>query len=238
MFAEFTAGKKMRTMKKENKLVQWTPERAEAWEKLLKAVRDSSEKFLYNYNPDEELILFTDASDEHWSLIVMQDKKENVDRAVQGTEVDVFELKPKPMIFLSGKFSKSQCNWHVSHKEMYPIVHAFKRLNYLLLGHPSRVKVFTDHKNLKDILRPQTADHASHSTRLHRWALTFQEANIRVYHVPGEQNFLADLMTRWGTKEKPKVNLAEKEQGDRTVEATVEHMEKQAIFPEIGATGS
>ena len=50
------------------------------------------------------------------------------------------------MIFLSGKFTKSQMNWHVSHKEMYPIVHALKRLNYLLLGHPDKVKVFTDQK--------------------------------------------------------------------------------------------
>ena len=235
VFSDFTKGKKMKAMKRENKLVEWTPERCEAWEKLLRAVRNSSEKFLHNYDPEQELMLFTDASDEHWSLVVMQDTKENVERATAGSEVDVFELKPKPMMFLSGKFTKSEMNWHVSHKEMYPIVHAFKRLNYLLLGHPGKVKVFTDHKNLKDILRPQTADHASHSTRLHRWALTFQEANIRVYHVPGEQNFLADLMTRWGAKDPDKVDAKaipgrQPEEAAESVETAAKHIEQQAVL--------
>ena len=180
-------------------------------------------------------MLFTDASDEHWSLIVMQDTKENVERAVAGKEVDVLELQPKPMIFLSGKFAGSQKGWHVSHKEMYPIVHAFKRLNYLLVGHPRKVQVFTDHKNLRDILRPKSASHASHATRLQRWAWTFQEADIRVHHVPGEQNFLADLMTRWGAGEKAPTekigDMVERDntQTEKSVNQAINQVEQHAM---------
>ena len=166
MFSEFTKGKKMKAMKRENKLVNWTEPLAKAWDELLKAVRTSSQKFLHNYDPKMELMLFTDASDDHWSMVVMQDEQENVKKAVAGDTVDVYQLQPRPMMFLSGKFAGSQLRWHVSHKEMYPIVHAFHRLHYLLVGHMRNVVVFTDHKNLVDILRPKSTKHASHSFRL------------------------------------------------------------------------
>ena len=70
VFNQFTGGK-MKKVKKENKLVEWTPELTEAWEVLLEAVKNSSEKNLKRYDPDDELLLFTDASDHFWSLVVM-----------------------------------------------------------------------------------------------------------------------------------------------------------------------
>ena len=127
-FSSFTDGTKMKKMKKENKLVIWTPELTGAWEALLETIKESSEKFLRTYDPFQEMLLFTDASDSYWSLVVMQDHPDNVREATQDGKVDIYRLKPKPIMFLSGKFNNSQLQWHISHKELYPIVHASLRV--------------------------------------------------------------------------------------------------------------
>ena len=200
-FNQFCMGKKMKKLKKENKLIEWTPELVQAWQMLLTAVRNSSEKNLKKYNPDQELLLFTDASKEYWSLVVAQDTPENLRKAiVNGKLKDVYELQPRPMMFLSGKFQANQLKWHVTSKELFPIVYAFTRLHYLLVGHPRKVHVFTDHANLEFILRPEKTTNGSHEQRHHRWALLFQAADIIVHHLAGESNFLADLLTRWGVE--------------------------------------
>ena len=198
-FNQFTGGK-MKKAKKENKLLEWTPELNEAWEVLLDAVRDSSEKNLKRYDPDDELLLFTDASDSYWSLVVMQCTQENLKNAFDenGKLTDIYQLKPRPLMFLSGKFQGNQAKWHISNKELFPIIHAFARLNYLMVGHPRNVHVFTDHANLVDILRPKKARNASYAQRLNRWGMLLQWACIIVHHLKGEWNFVADLLTRWG----------------------------------------
>ena len=191
-----------RLAKKENKILEWTPALDEAWEVLLEAVKNSSEKNLKRYDPEEELLLFTDASDHFWSLVVMQCTQDNLKSAFneEGKLTDVYKLKPRPMMFLSGKFQSNQAKWHISNKELFPIIHAFARLNYLLVGHPRNVHVFTDHANLVDILRPKKAKNASYAQRLNRWGMLLQWASIVVHHLKGEWNFVADLLTRWGAK--------------------------------------
>ena len=99
---------------------------------------------------------------------------------------------------MSGKFSSAQKNWHISSRELYPIVFAFRRLDYLLYGHTLPVELFTDHRNLVFIVRPESSIKKAHIDRLQRWSLLFQDANIIIRHIDGERNAAADLLSRWG----------------------------------------
>ncbi len=186
-------GKKLKELERRNEKIEWTPEKDIAFQKILELVYNSSKRFLELYQPDKALCLFTDASEGAWSLAVMQADYETITQNVQ-------TLEPKPMMFLSGKFTVGQKKWHISAKELYPIIYAFKRIDFMLRGHPNPVVVYTDHRNLVTVLNPKLVAKPAYLDRLARWALLLQQIDLIVYHVPGEANFLADLLSRWGNE--------------------------------------
>ena len=122
--------------------VEWTSELYCAWKELLRLVAVASDRNLKNYNPEEALMLFTDASLEHDC---------NASSEIQ--ERSPLELPVKPPLFLSRRFKKGQVNWHVSQNELYLIIYAFKRVGWLMHGF---IAVYTDNKNLKHLLMPTT----------------------------------------------------------------------------------
>jgi hypothetical protein len=65
------------------------------------------------------------------------------------------DLRIEPMMFLSGKFQGSEKNWNISHKELIPVVKAFTRLHFMLAGHQKIIHLFTDHKNLIYLIKPE-----------------------------------------------------------------------------------
>ena len=103
----------------------------------------------------------------------------------------------------SGVFKNNQVGWDMCCKEAYPIKECFERHRSLLHGNLPVVSV-NDHKNLLyisvDAYRHSTVTQAARH-RLARWALFMAEENIRVVHIPGTQNHLADLLSRNGNKE-------------------------------------
>ena len=99
----------------------------------------------------------------------------------------------------------------MSSKEAWPILWAFQRLDWLFHGHSRPVQVFCDHKNLASIMDPSGAQAQNKNTltRLYRWALQLSEIRYRVYHIPGQFNVFAELLTRWGARvENLKVRLS------------------------------
>jgi len=200
VFAKETSleGKNLKALERKNIKINWTTELSCAWKELLRLVAVASSTNLKNYKPEEALMLFTDASKTHWSMMIMQTSYENIKTK------SPLELPVKPLMFLSGKFKKSEINWHVSQKELYPIIYAFKRVKWLLLGHPGFIAVYTDHKNLKHLLMPENETPQCHLERLRRWALQLQQAEVWVQHIKGTDNFFADLLTRWAIPEKEK----------------------------------
>ena len=107
-------------------------------------------------------------------------------------------IPAQPLVFMSGKFQPRQVRWHISQRELYPIIHAFFRFDFLLKN-PSRiVNIVTDHAALKYIIDPSIAKNKAHTARLTRWALTIQEVTTRIFHNPGRLHHFADLLTRWG----------------------------------------
>lgn len=116
-----------------------------------------SRNYLHNYYPEEALLLFTDASETHWGLTIMQTAYKEIHE-----DINFAKLEPKPMVFLSGKFNETQRRWHVSQKELHPMVHAFNRLRWLLLGHPGTIYSFTDHRSLKCLTKPELTARTQH----------------------------------------------------------------------------
>ena len=226
-------GKNLKALERKNIKIEWTAELSCAWKELLRLVSVASQKNLKNYNPEEALMLFTDASKTHWSMIVMQGPYEDLRKK------NPLELPVKPLMFLSGKFKKSEINWHVSQKELYPIIYAFKRVSWLLTGHPGFIAVYTDHKNLKHLLMPETEANMCHLERLRRWALQMQQAEVWVTHIKGTDNFFADLLTRWAVPEEERkqekqvtVRRAKLYKVSRTVAKKRKHSDLEPEDPE------
>eukprot|EP00924_Labyrinthula_sp_SR-Ha-C_P013283 snap_masked-scaffold_45-processed-gene-1.3-mRNA-1 protein AED:0.73 eAED:0.74 QI:0/0/0/1/1/1/2/0/758 len=186
----------MKELKKMNLSLEWNPELELRWEELLKELNDASKRNMAQYSKDMSLCIFMDASISFWAFILTS--CENANPAEEGYDKTIDEQIHAPLFFLSGKFQGPQLGWHISAKELYSLVHVFKRFPYLILGQDKRLTVYTDHKNLVYILHPEWNPKTAYLDRLYRWSLLFQQVDMTIRHVPGNKNVLADLISRWG----------------------------------------
>eukprot|EP00924_Labyrinthula_sp_SR-Ha-C_P009383 snap_masked-scaffold_2-processed-gene-22.28-mRNA-1 protein AED:0.27 eAED:0.27 QI:0/0/0/0.5/1/1/2/0/248 len=174
---EISGSKK--ALKVKNEPVEWTPKRTKAWDDFLLMISRAAKEALAVYDPNEALCILTDVSIKYWSGIVTQCKYEELGKK------EVEKQIHKPIMFFSGKFEGSPCKWHISSKELYPLIHVCKRLDYLILGHPRPVVLFTDHRNLVHVLEPGSMVNKSHAERLYRWGMKLQGYNVEAVHVEG-----------------------------------------------------
>lgn len=79
-------------------------------------------------------------------------------------------LKMKPSFFMYGKFQSHQQKWHVDQKEMFPLIKAFERCDYLIGDATKTINTFTDHKALKFIISRNRKGKQTNLGRLDRWA--------------------------------------------------------------------
>ena len=70
----------------------------------------------------------------------------------------------------------------------------------MMFGHPRRITGFTNHKNLEHILIPEWSPKTAYIDRFMRWGLMLQNADICVRHIKGGDNFVADILSRWGNQ--------------------------------------
>ena len=110
----------------------------------------------------------------------------------------------QPVMYMSGQFTKSEERYHIAQKELLPLIQLYKKYRYLVVGHPRALQVYTDHRNLLPLLRPEWGIKAGQIDRLKRWALLLQAADLVVRHVQGTDNVLPDMLSRWA-KEKPDI---------------------------------
>ena len=66
-----------------------------------------------------------------------------------------------------------------------------------MFGQQTPTYFFTDHRNLKHILKPKLCNNKTYLDCLKRWELQLPKADIIIEHIPGEDNFFADLLFRW-----------------------------------------
>ena len=101
-----------------------------------------------------------------------------------------------PVLCHSRKLNNYQSNCPVTDKELLSIVDT--SLDHESVLHGTTTHVCLDHKNL-------THENASYtSARVQRQRLTLDEFGCTVIHIPGEQNALADVLSRFDANEKKK----------------------------------
>ena len=156
----------------------WSVLDSEMYKGMLQVVEFAAKQSLMNFNSKEDLTIYTDASKKYWGAVVVQ----------QG----------RPLLFLSGKFSKAAFGWSINDKELWPIVFTLRRFSYLI-ENTRKVTVRTDHKNITYLTDEKTRTPLRISTdaRLARWNLFILNSGAKLEYIPGEENTIADLLSRW-----------------------------------------
>ena len=91
--------------------------------------------------------------------------------------------------YASKTLNSAQVNYTTTEKKMLAIVFAFDKFRSYLLG--MKVIVFTDHSAIKYLVSKKDA-----KPRLIRWVLLLQEFDIEIRDRKGDQNQVADHLSR------------------------------------------
>ena len=131
---------------------------------------------LHYSDPTAPIRVYTDASNYGIGAYVCQ--------VVDGQEI--------PVEFISKSLTKAEKKWSTFEKEAYAIFYALRRWNYLLQD--VRFTLYTDHRNLTFLNKDPNA-------KVMRWKLAVQDYDFEVVYIPGEENIIADAMSRFCSKE-------------------------------------
>ena len=71
------------------------------------------------------------------------------------------------------------------------LVLAFAHFDIYLGSMPFKIKVYTDHNPLTFLKTMKNKNQ-----RLVRWSLALQECNLKIQHIPGSENVVADALSR------------------------------------------
>ncbi|KAE9067004.1 hypothetical protein PF007_g28235 [Phytophthora fragariae] len=164
-------------------------------EGALEAVRAALLKMvpLAHPNQQEEVCLYTDASQDSWGAVLTQLRPEEL-------QLPLEEQQHRPLAFVSGRFVGASSRWATIEKEAFAIVESTRRLEYLLLR-PKGFRLYTDHRNLVYIFNPYGVDSTMaryQADKLQRWSISLTAFRYVIEHVPGDQNEWGDLLSRWG----------------------------------------
>lgn len=147
-------------------------------------------------DPNKPRHILLDASLEFWSLLITQtDPSEN--------HLPIHERKHELLHIQSGRFRKSQTNWHITSKEAFPLIEAARNIRYLMhisneKGEVFPIHIWTDHKNLLSVFNPNDVPNWKRHTveRLLRWGLELSGVYYVIHHIPGQLNLLPDYISR------------------------------------------
>ena len=123
-------------------------------------------------NPNVPFRIFTDASDSAIGAVLVQE-----------AENDTYDF----IAFSSKSLNDTQQRWAVGEREMFAIVWACETYERYIKGRTTIV--YTDHRNLS-LLSPNL------SGKILRWSLRLQEFDLQIQYIPGENNCLADWLSR------------------------------------------
>ncbi|KAH9671289.1 hypothetical protein KPL70_017313 [Citrus sinensis] len=138
--------------------------------------------------PDQKLskkkrILQTDASDESWGAILLEE--------INGKEHFI--------AYASGQFSDTQMHYHSVIKEILAVKNGIKKFEYHLIGHHFLIRMdssaFPNILNFKGKIVPEKM-----LLRLKDW---FFKYDFSVKHIKGSQNLIPDMLSRLSKLEKP-----------------------------------
>ena len=151
----------------------WSETANAAFEKLKASFTDNS--FLALPDRSQPFILYTDSSDFAVGAALHQ--------TVDGIE--------RPIAFFSRSLTKPERNYPIYDKELLAVREALAHWRHLLVATEHPVLVHTDHKNLTYFKSPQLLN-----ARQTRWLEFFADYNIQFHYLPGEENVVADALSR------------------------------------------
>jgi len=159
---------------KKDKKFGWTPNQQHAFETLKK--RFTEEPVLMMPDHAKPFQIEVDASKYATGAILTQTDS-NGDR--------------HPCAFISKTMSPAQRNYDTGDRELLAIVRALEEWRHYIQGSPHTTTIYSDHANLGYFKLPQTL-----SPRQARWALYVSEFDLKLVHIPGSKNVLADALSR------------------------------------------
>ena len=88
-------------------------------------------------------------------------------------------------------FGLAEHNYDIYDRELLAVMRALDAWHHYLLGSPTTVKVFTDHKNLTYFRQPRNLN-----CRQARWLLDLLEFDLTFEHIPGRNFCAPDALSR------------------------------------------
>ena len=104
----------------------------------------------------------------------------------------VISQEGKHITFYSCKLNPAQTRYTTTERELLSIVETLKEYRNILLG--QQIEVFTDHKNL--------VYKTFNTERVMRWRLIIEEYGPKLTYIKGENNIIADALSRMRLSEK------------------------------------
>ena len=157
-----------------NRLLQkdgckWTAACDDSFAALKKALINAPVLAIPDFDKPYELEVWTDASDSAVGAVLMQNGH--------------------PVAYESRKFSSAERNYHTTDRELLAIVHALRVWRCYLEGADFRIKC--DHKALSFFQNKH-----DFSPRQARWLEFLERFDLKIDHVPGKLNAVADALSR------------------------------------------
>ena len=159
---------------------QWSSTCQEAFDSLKLAF--TTAPILLHYDPEKQIVVETDASDEVVAGVMSQYDPQGVLR---------------PVAYFSTKMSPAECNYEIYDKELLAIIRAFELWRPELEGTQEPVSVVSDHKNLEYFMSTKLL-----SRRQARWSEFLSRFNFKIVYRPGTLNRRADALTRQSKPQK------------------------------------
>lgn len=152
---------------------QWNTSQQTAFETLKQAF--TSADLLKHYDPKQQLVMETDASD----------------TAIAGILSYEDAGKLYPLAFMSRKMLPAELNYEIHDKEMLAIVDSFKLWRHYCEGSQLPVKVYTDHRSLEYFTTSKQLNR-----RQARWSELLGDYHFQIIYRPGLQGTKPDALTR------------------------------------------
>ncbi|CAB3998780.1 Transposon Ty3-I Gag-Pol poly [Paramuricea clavata] len=160
-------------LRKDMKFV-WTEQCQKAFEKLKAMLQNAPVLSAPDFNRPFKLAV--DASDVAAGAVLLQEGQFGVDH---------------PVCYFSRKFNKHQRNYSTIEKECLALVLALQHFEVYVSSTSVPLEVFSDHNPLMFLHKMKNKNQ-----RLLRWSLVLSEYDMKMEHIKGRDNLLADCLSQ------------------------------------------
>ena len=184
-----TQGTQARRQERKQEKIAWDQEDTKAFEEMKHILCPNLE--LQRVNPYKPFVLRVDAS-RYAVGATLEQLKDGTDMP---TPNDVMERKTIPVAFMSRKLTSGQRNWVPREQETYAIILALEKWQSWIGLQP--VLVLTDHKAIESWAKEVLDTPSGPLGRRSRWHQMLSKYDLTVGYIPGKDNSIADILSRW-----------------------------------------